>query len=375
MGDEKISLLTCARALVISVGILVIVGFIFVYSASSIYALAYTQHPSYFVIKQLLGLFLAVAIAIGCSRVPARMLYQWSWLWLLASLGLTLATLIPGFALRIHGSSRWLHIGGFVFQPSEILKWALIIFIAYVLDRKEHLIKHPWRRYVPIILVLCITAVVLLKQPDFGMAVTIGASVICLFFIAYPDWQYVLWLCVAAIPALALLIWKEPYRFKRILIFLNPWQDPQGAGFQIIQSLIAIGSGGLWGRGIGNSHQKFFYLPMQHTDFIFSIIAEEVGFVGTCALALVYAFFLFKGLQLSWRLSWPFARYVVQGFVILVSLQAMINMAVAIGLFPTKGIGLPFVSYGNSALLANIMMLGIVLGLVRNQMQTDFAAH
>lgn len=367
MNDQNTVLIRQSRVLLITVALLLIVGFIFIYSASSIYALAYAQRSSYFVLKQLGGLVLALIFVFGLMFVPARVVYRWAWVWLIIAIGLTALTLIPLCAVRIHGSSRWLRIGGFVFQSSEILKWAVIIFIAYVLDRKEHLIKHPWRRYIPIVFVLSFVGALLLRQPDFGMVVTLGATVICLFFIAYPDWHYVAWLCIAAIPALAVLIYKEPYRFKRILIFLNPWQDPQGAGFQIIQSLIAIGSGGLLGQGVGHSHQKFFYLPMQHTDFIFSIIAEETGFLGVCVLVFLYIIFLFKGFQLSWQFEWPFARYVTQGFVLLLSIQAVINMAVAIGLFPTKGIGLPFVSYGNSALLANIGMLGVVLSLVRAQ--------
>lgn len=345
--------------------LLVVIGLVFIYSSSSAYALSYAQDSAYFVKKQLLGVLFGVVAALACSRVSARVWCRLApWLFLLA-VGVTVLTLVPGLSYRMHGSSRWVRVAGFSFQPSELLKWAVVLFIAYVLARKEYLLKNPWRRYIPILLVLGLVSALLLKQPDFGLMVTLGSTIIALFFVAYPDWKYVCMLILAAVPVLGALIYLEPYRLKRILVFLNPWDDPQGAGFQIIQSLIAIGSGGLFGVGISHSRQKFFYLPMQHTDFIFSIIAEETGFLGSVFLVVLYAAFLYVGLRLSWRVSDAFSRYVIQGFVFLISIQAIINIAVATGLFPTKGIGLPFVSYGNSSLLASLAMVGVVISCAR----------
>ncbi len=360
----------CAQGIRVLVGIvavLVVIGLVFIYSSSSVYALEYAHDAAYFVKKQLVGLLLGLIVAVMCSRVPMRIFYQLAPWFFLATVFLTLLTLVPGISYRMHGSSRWIHFAGFSFQPSELLKWAVVLYIAYLLARKEYMIKKPYRRYVPILLVLAFVSAVLLKQPDFGLMVTLGATIIALFFIAYPDWKYVLGLICAAIPVLGLLIYLEPYRLKRVLIFLNPWSDPQGAGFQIIQSLIAIGSGGFFGVGISHSHQKFFYLPMQHTDFIFSIIAEETGFLGAVLLISLYIVFLYTGLRLSWHVEDAFSRYVIQGFVLLVSIQAIINMAVAVGLFPTKGIGLPFVSYGNSSLLCSLTMLGVVTSCVSSR--------
>lgn len=350
-----------------AIACLVVIGFIFIYSSSSVYAMEYAQNAAFFVKKQALGLVLGIIVAIILSFLPLRLIYCLTPVAFLGSLGLTVLTLIPAFSYRVHGSSRWLNIGGFLFQPSEILKWALLLYVAFLLARKEELVRSPLRRYLPILFVLVLASLVLLKQPDFGLTVALGATIICLFFIAYPDWKYVFGLGLAAIPLLGVLIYFEPYRVKRILTFLNPWHDPQGAGFQVIQSLIAIGSGGIFGVGISHSRQKFFYLPMQHTDFIFSIIAEETGFIGSVLVIFLYVFILYKGFRLSWQLSSPFARYVVQGFVLLVNIQAIINIAVAIGLFPTKGIGLPFISYGNSALLCSVAMIGILIACVRSE--------
>jgi len=354
-----------ARFLILIVAILVIVGLVFIYSSSSVYALAYAQDAAFFVKKQLVGAVLGLIAALICSCIPARFFYRISPYFFLVTVCATVLTLVPGFAHRMHGSSRWVRVLGFSFQPSELLKWAVILYIAYLLSRKEYMVKKPYRRYAPILLVLAFVSALLLKQPDFGLMVTLGATIIALFFIAYPDWKYVVALVGAALPVLGFLIYLEPYRLKRILIFLNPWSDPQGAGFQIIQSLIAVGSGGLFGVGISHSRQKFFYLPMQHTDFIFSIIAEETGFIGSVLLILLYILFLYMGLRLSWQVEDSFARYVIQGFVLLVSIQAIINIAVAISLFPTKGIGLPFVSYGNSSLVCSLAMLGVVASCAR----------
>ncbi len=352
------------KIIVGAVACLIVIGFIFIYSASSFYAFEYAQSSTFFLKKQLIGLTLGLFFAWIFSRLPLRLIYYLAPITFIVALGLTALTLIPQFAYTMHGSSRWLQLGGFIFQPSELLKWALIIYIANMLARKES-VRAAHKRYLPALIILGLAAIVLLKQPDFGLTATLGATVVCLFFIAYPDWRYVFGLCFAAIPVLSLLIYIEPYRVKRILTFLNPWQDPQGAGFQVIQSLIAIGSGGALGLGISHSKQKFFYLPMQHTDFIYSIIGEETGFLGAGIVILLYILILYKGLQLSWRVPIPFGRYIIQGFVSLVTIQSIINIAVAVGLFPTKGIGLPFVSYGNSSLLCAIAMMGVIARIVK----------
>ena len=214
--------------------------------------------------------------------------------------------------------------------------------------------------------IIAVTSIALLLQPDFGMTVTLCATGIAMAFIAGVQPKHIGATIALFLPCALFLIYLKPYRIKRIMTFLNPWADPQGAGFQIIQSFIAIGSGSLWGVGIGQSKQKFFYLPMQHTDFIFSIIAEETGFFGSFSLIFFLMLFLYAGLRLATAQSDLFARYTIFGFVILLSLQALINIAVTTGLVPTKGIGLPFISYGNSSLVATCAMLGLIINMLRN---------
>ncbi len=219
-----------------------------------------------------------------------------------------------------------------------------------------------------------ITAILLLYQPDFVKAVTLSITSTLMFFIAGCNLTHLGPTLGSLVPVAGLLIYMKPYRVQRVLTFLNPWEDPQGAGFQIIQSLIAIGSGSVSGVGIAQSKQKFFYLPMQHTDFIFSIIAEETGFIGASALIGLYILFLYTGLRIARTLRDPFCYYTTIGYVVLTSLQALINLFVATGLMPTKGLGLPFISYGNSALLCNLIMLGLIINFVYNNREEQYFA-
>jgi cell division protein FtsW len=244
---------------------------------------------------------------------------------------------------------------------------AFVLYIAYLLDKNRHRLSSFWHGFFPLLTVVGITALVLLKQPDFGQMITLTVTAFMLFFVAQCSLKHIFATVSLLIPVGIALISLKAYRLKRILTFLNPWNDPQGAGFQIIQSLIAIGSGGITGVGIAQSKQKFFYLPMQHTDFIFSIIAEETGFIGVAGIIFIYLLFLFTGLQIAKKLQDPCAFYTTVGFVLLTSLQAVINIFVVTGLMPTKGLGLPFISYGNSALIANLCMVGVVMNFIRNE--------
>jgi len=348
--------------------ILIVLGLIFIYSASSVFALEHYGKAAYFVHKQLAGLFLGL-ICFGCAYLlPINWIKKLSPTVYLVTLGLTALTLWPKFALHIHGSSRWLKLGGLGLQPSEFLKLAFIIYVAYLLVQKKYQKRAFLGSFVPLVLIFGITALVLLRQPDFGLTVVLSLTLFALLLIARVSGEYLFAAMAGFIPIVGLLIWFKPYRLKRILTFLDPWSDPQGAGFQIIQSLIAVGSGGVWGLGISNSKQKFFYLPMQHTDFIFAIMAEELGFIGSVGIVLLYVLWLYFGIKLAWSMSDEFATFVTLGFVILISLQALINFCVVTGLFPTKGVGLPFISYGCSGLVANLAMLGVICRFARSSL-------
>lgn len=348
--------------------ILILVGFIFIYSSSSVFALEKFGSAHYFAQKQLMGLIIGLLGLIALYIIPTRTILKLSPALLLATLALTALTKVPSLAVHIHGSSRWLKLPGIpAFQPSEFLKLALLLYTAYFLTKHDARRATFFRSYLPLMAILGITSGVLLAQPDFGLTVTLCATVFILLFIAHYPMVYLLSTIAVLIPAAITLVYLKPYRFQRIMTFLNPWADPKGSGFQIIQSLIAVGSGGFWGVGISNSRQKFFYLPMQHTDFIFSIIAEETGFFGALCLIGLYIAFAYFGIRLALGLRNQFALFTTLGYVTITTMQAFINLAVTTGLAPTKGVALPFISYGSTGLICNIAMLGFIMKAVRTE--------
>jgi cell division protein FtsW len=353
---------------------LITIGLVFIYSASSIYALEKLGSSHYFVKKQLIGLIIGLVGMMIFRIIPLSYIKKSSPFLFIGSLFLTACTLVSPFGLKIHGSSRWVALGSFSLQPSELLKIFFILYMAYFLSKKNRVLSSFLHGYLPFILITGIVCLLLLKQPDFGMAITIALTAFFMFFIVHFSAPRFIGTCALIIPLFIGLIYWYPYRLRRIMTFLNPWSDPQGAGFQIIQSLIAIGSGSFWGLGVSHSKQKFFYLPMLHTDFIFSIIAEETGFFGASLLIFLYVLFLYFGMRIAWQLQDQWCVLLTLGFVILISLQAIINLAVTTGLFPTKGIGLPFVSYGNSALVASLCFVGLIINCVYEN-KSVFAQH
>ncbi len=345
--------------------VLAVIGLIFVYSASSVMALEQYKTATYFVRRQFYGLLVGILGGLIGYCLPKRWLHQLAPWGYLVSLALTALTLMRSFGLKVHGSSRWLKFGSIGLQPSEFLKLAFILYVAYFLQQKKYQRQSFWHGLGPLLIVFGIMALVLLKQPDFGLTVVLSLTMLILLFMAGFNTEYLLLASALLAPVAGLLVWYKPYRLRRILTFLNPWSDPQGAGFQIIQSLIAIGAGGWWGVGVSFSKQKFFYLPMQHTDFIFAIIAEETGFVGSTILIGLYLLWMYYGMKLAWAMPDDFTTFATLGFVILISLQALVNLGVVSGLFPTKGVGLPFISYGCSGLVANLIMVGVISGFSR----------
>jgi cell division protein FtsW len=344
-----------------------VLGLIFIYSSSSIFALEKCGSAHYFLKKQFFFLIPSVLGFFAFALVPLEKLKRATpWLFLM-SLFLTALTFVPFLASRCHGSNRWLNLGFIGFQPSELLKLFLFMYMGYFLEKKQNRIKSFLYTYLPFLAILGVSFIILLKQPDFGSVVTIFSTSLILFFVAECKMTYLLITALASCPLVVYLIVAKSYRLNRILIFLNPWSDPQGKGFQIIQSLIAIGSGQMWGLGVSNSKQKFFYLPMQHTDFIFPIIAEEVGFVGSMLLIGLYLLFCFLGMRIALGLQAPFSFFTTLGFVVFITLQTLINLMVTAGLLPTKGLGLPFISYGGTALVCLWCMIGFVVNAVRSE--------
>jgi len=366
MISKKLSLYSDLNVFLIIITTLILIGLLFVYSSSSVYALETFATSFFFVKRQIVGLcFGLAALCIG-RILPLDFIKKITPLLFLSSLFLVILTLLPTFSRTIHGSSRWLSIAGFSFQPSELLKITLLFYVAHFLEKKTTKGTITLKQFIPFCVLISAMCCALLKQPEFGMTITLLLTTIILFFCAYADIKYILTTLVALVISALFLIVFRPYRLQRILIFLNPWQDPQGSGFQIIQSLIAIGSGSWLGTGIAHSKQKFFYLPMQHTDFIFSIIAEETGLIGCFFLITLFILLLYFGIRIAHQLTDTFSSLVVLGFMILIHLQTVINMAVVTGLAPTKGIGMPFISYGNTSLVCYLFMIGVIINMVNN---------
>jgi len=364
MISKKLPLYADLNVFLIIITTLILIGCLFVYSSSSVYALETFGTSLFFVKRQLAGLGLGLfALCIG-RALPLNFIKRTAPFLFISSLFLVILTLLPPFARTIHGSSRWLSFAGFSFQPSELLKITLLFYVAYFLDKKPVKGTIALKQFIPFCMLISAMCIALLKQPDFGMTVTLLLTTIILFFCAHAQIKHIIVTLFGLAVSAVFLILFRPYRLQRVLTFLNPWQDPKGAGFQIIQSLIAIGSGNWLGTGIAHSRQKFFYLPMQHTDFIFSIIAEETGLIGCLFLITLFILLLYFGIRIAHQLADTFSTLVILGFMILIHLQTVMNMAVATGLAPTKGVGMPFISYGNTSLVCYLFMIGVIINMV-----------
>jgi len=264
------------------------------------------------------------------------------------------------------GARRWLSLGPLRFQPAEMLKVVLVIYLADMLSRQQQQMRFFKQGVLPVLGIVGVLAGLLLFQPDMGTAVIILLMTACLLFVSGARVAHLLGLLLAALPAVCLLVLKVAYRRRRLDAFLDPWQDPLGKGFQMVQSFLALGSGGLWGRGLCESRQKLFYLPTPHTDFIFSILGEELGFAGTFSVVVLFGFLIWKGFAIARRCQEPFGKLLATGLSLLLGFQAVINIGVATGLFPTKGTTLPFISAGGSSLLFSLAAVGILLSISRS---------
>jgi cell division protein FtsW len=359
--QRALALLLCASA------ILVLTGCIFIYSSSSIFALENHGYAHYFVYRQLLGTAVGIIFMSIIAHIPLPWLYRLTpWVFACSLIIMCVPFILPSHARIINGSARWITIMGQSLQPIEFTRISFIGMLAYIMSKKTFSYQSFWRNITAIGTITIPLVILLLMQPDFGQAFLCTLTALLMLAIVHKDLKNMSILLSSAVAGASLLIIMKPYRLRRLLTFLHPWNDPQGAGFQIIQSLIAIGSGGILGVGIGQSRQKFFYLPMQHTDFIFSIIAEETGLLGPTFIIFLYALIAYCGMYLAWHASNSFSQLALFGCTTCLSLQAIINLAVTTGLAPTKGIGLPFVSYGMSSLIAHGCMLGIIISCVRN---------
>ncbi len=352
--------------LLFSVIVIGIFGIIMIYSASSIWA-EYKFHDTLKFVKSqsiffVVGLFLCNFI----SKIDSKFWLKNANKIILGCFILLVLVLIPGIGTVRNGSRSWFGIGGMGIQPSEFAKIGLIIFVSKYLSKNRHELRDIKKGVLPILLIIGIFFLLIMLEPDFGTAMVIALTLISLIFISGVKISFFVKIGLLGLLGIVILIIIAPYRMARIVSFLNPWSDPLGSGFQIIQSLYAIGPGGLLGQGFLNSHQKHFYLPEPQTDFIFSIISEEFGFLGVLIVVSFFFFLFYRSIKISLKCSDLFSKFLVFGLAIGILIQATLNLAVVIGLIPVTGVTLPFFSYGGSSLLVTMASIGIILSVSRD---------
>ncbi|MFH1868652.1 MAG: putative lipid II flippase FtsW [Candidatus Omnitrophota bacterium] len=347
--------------------ILLAVGMIMIYSASSIFAYESRGDSAYYLKRHVLFMLVGFIFAISFMSVDYANLRKYIKPFLIFSILLLIAVFIPGLGRQIGGARRWISLGPVNFQPSEITKMALVFYAADVLSRKQSEIGDFLYGFLPLLLPLGLCLALILVEPDLGTAVALAALIVTMAFVAGVKIKHLLWMILPGMLAFLGLVAIKPYRIKRITAFLNPWQDPLGTGFQIIQSFIALGSGGIFGVGLAQSKQKLFYLPEAHTDFIFSIIGEELGLIGTLGIITLFIVFIWAGFRIAYLARDLFGQFLAFGLVTMITLQLIINIAVVTGSIPTKGLPLPFISYGGSSLVYNMASVGILLNIAKHR--------
>ncbi len=342
-------------------------GIIMIYSASYIWAEYKFNDPFKFVKHQGLFFIIGIIMMLITSKIPYKVYFEKANTLLLLSIILLILVIIPGIGTVRNGSRSWFGIGSFGIQPSEFAKLTLIIFTSKYLTKNEKNLKYIKKGVLPILGIVILVFGLIMLQPDFGTGMIILVSIIGLLFVSGVDFKFFIRLGLIGLIGIVLLIAIAPYRLERILSFLNPWSDPLGSGFQIIQSLYAIGPGGLFGQGFMNSRQKHFYLPEPQTDFIFSIISEEFGFLGILIVATLFTIIIFKGFKIAQNSGDKFAKFLAFGITFGLAFQAILNLMVVVGLIPVTGVTLPFLSYGGSSLLITLISMGVLLNISRYQ--------
>ena len=354
-------------ALVGVTALMVAIGVVMIYSASALYAQEVYHDAAYFLKRHLAYLVLGVGGALWMMQFRHAQLQRWAKPMVLLSLCLLLAVLVPGIGHAAGGARRWFRWGPLSVQPSQLAQFAAVLYLADALARKQDCVESFWEAVAPIVGVIGALCLLIVVQPDLGTVIAIASVTGVLFFVSKVRWQQMLSLGLASLPAAYMLLWHVPYRRKRILAFLNPWEDSRGTGFQLVQSFLALGSGGLLGVGLGRSTQKLFYLPGAHTDFIFAIIGEELGFIGAAAVVALCFCFVALGTKIAAHAPDLFGKLLAAGITSLIGVQALINLGVSMGAWPTKGLPLPFISYGGSALTMNLVAVGVLLMIARDR--------
>lgn len=341
-------------------------GLLMVASAGEVWGQFNYGNSFYFVQRQAIFAVAGIVVMLVCSRLDYRLLKEYSKPLLILAFLLLIAVLIPGVGMVRNGSQSWIGVGSLSFQPSEWMKMALVFFLAATLSERKKTLHLFWKGlFFPLSIIGAAFCLIML-QPDLGTAAVMGGTAFLLLFSAGAPIRFFVTIGVSAILGLIVLIASAPYRMKRITAYLDPWSDPLGSGFQIIQSLYAVGPGGLFGHGYGESRQKYYYLPEPQTDFIFAIWSEETGFIGAAWIILLFFLLIWRGVYIAMRIDDSFGMLLVFGLTAMISLQSFINLGVVIGLLPVTGVTLPFLSYGGSSLTMTLALAGIVLSASRH---------
>jgi len=351
------------RFLLLGVLLLLGIGIVMVYSASSIVATKRFGSHTFFFYRHLVHALVAILVLVCCRYVP----YSFYRTLVYPILGIALMSLIalyvPGVGHTVGGAKRWVRLFDVSFQPSEFARLALIIYLAYSMSKKQEKIKAFSVGFLPHAILFALFSILIVMQPDFGMAAMIALIVWIMLFVGGVRLSYLFAALGATVPLAYYVLIHAPYRLERLLVFRDPWQYQGDAGYQIVHSLMAFGTGGVFGAGIGNSYQKLFYLPEPHTDFVFSVVGEELGLVGVCAIMALYVMILWRGIVIAMKARDLFATFLATGLTAALGLQVCINAGVALGLMPTKGLTLPFVSYGGTSLVMNAVAVGILMNI------------
>lgn len=350
--------------LLLSMSLLVIIGFVFVYSASSYSAEINYGNKYHFLIKQVIGAVIGVGALILTSKIDYNIYNKYKVPILITSFVLLALVFIPGLGVSNYGAQRWIRLPGFTIQPSEIAKFGFVIFCAGYLAKNKDVV-HSFKGILPILCVGAIMCVLIMLEPNMSITICVGLTMFLMLFIGGAKIKHFLLLAIPVIALGVLLIIIEPYRMQRLVAFINPWANPQGEGYQLIQSLYSLSSGGLFGVGLFNSRQKYLFLPFSESDFIFSIIGEEAGFLGCLLIILIFGVMIYQGIKIAFHAKNRFGCYLASGIVAVIGTQVLVNIAVVTGSIPPTGVPLPFISAGSTALVVFMASVGVLLNIYK----------
>jgi len=343
------------------------IGIVMVYSASSALALKKFGTGYYFLKKQAIFALTGLLVMGVFRYISLRILYLMTYPLIGCALFFLIAIQVSGLGFAAGGAMRWMRIGSFTFQPSEFARFVMVLYMAYSMTKKQDKLKDFSIGFMPHVMLLGVFTMLILLQPDFGSAMILVAIGWMMMFVGGVPFKHLATSLLIFLPLACVFLFSASYRIKRLTSFLNPWQYASGEGYQIVHSLMAFGTGGFWGVGIGKGYQKLFYLPEPHTDFIFSVIGEELGLLGVILILTLYAIIVWRGFDIAKKAQDPFASLLAFGLISAFGLQVCINMGVTLSLLPTKGLTLPFLSYGGTSLLMNMASMGILMNIAASE--------